>query len=102
MRSWPSRAIAEVPRTRKLAIRPRPAFSEEIYYRVYVERHHVQALQVHGELLFKTMSREIYAPGLFWLTVVPPSLVAEGRTVFSPSPSGRGLGEGIKIIDETV
>jgi hypothetical protein len=52
-------------------------FGEEIYYRVYAERHHVQPSGGHVELLLRTACREIYAPFLFWLTIAPPGLVAE-------------------------
>jgi len=59
-------------------------FGEGIYYRVYAERHHVQP--VHADLLLKTACREMYAPFLFWLTIVPPRLAAEEiiRAVHSP------------------
>ncbi len=61
-------------------------FGEEIYYRVYAERHHVQPSDGHAALLLMTASREIYAPFLFWLTTVPPRLVAEEliRSVDNP------------------
>lgn len=52
-------------------------FGEEIYYRVYAERHHVQPSCGHSGMLLKTACREIYAPFLFWLTNVPPRIVAE-------------------------
>jgi len=61
-------------------------FGDEIYYRVYAERHHVQPSHGHADLLLKTACREIYAPFLFWLTILPPRLVAEEliRSVDSP------------------
>ena len=61
-------------------------FGDEIYYRVYAERHHVQTSNGHADLLLKTACREIYAPFLFWLTIVPRQLVAEEllRSVNNP------------------
>jgi hypothetical protein len=52
-------------------------FGDEIYYRVYAERHHVQPSGGHVDLLLRTACRQIYAPFLFWLTITPPTLVAE-------------------------
>lgn len=61
-------------------------FGEEIYYRVYAERHHVQRSDGYADLLLRIACREIYAPFLFWLTAVPARLVAEEliRAVNSP------------------
>lgn len=52
-------------------------FGESIYYRVYAERHHVQLDTGHANLLLATSTRELYAPFLFWLTVLSPSVAAE-------------------------
>ena len=52
-------------------------FGEEIYYRVYAERHHVQLSDGHGDMLLKTACREIYAPLLFWLTNLSPRIIAD-------------------------
>ncbi len=49
---------------------------EEIYYRVYAERHHVNLPGSH-ELLFRTSLREIYGPCLFWLTTIAPGSLAK-------------------------
>jgi len=51
-------------------------FGDEIYYRIYAERHHVQPSSQHPELLLKTACRDIYAPFLFWLTILSPEVVA--------------------------
>lgn len=51
-------------------------FGEEIYYRVYAERHHVN-LTGSQTLLFRTALRELYGPYLFWLTTVPHVSVAK-------------------------
>lgn len=61
-------------------------FGDQIYYRVYAERHHVQPSDGHADLLLKTACREIYAPFLFWVTIVPPRFVAEElvRSVANP------------------
>lgn len=47
---------------------------EEIYYRVYAERHHVHLAGDPG-LLFRTALRDLYGPYLFWLTTLPHGLV---------------------------
>jgi hypothetical protein len=49
---------------------------EEIYYRVYAERHHVH-LAGSQLLLFRTALRDLYGPYLFWLTTVPNASVAK-------------------------
>jgi schlafen family protein len=48
---------------------------EEIYYRIYAERHHVQLAGTQA-LLFRTALRDLYGPYLFWLTTVPHVSVA--------------------------
>lgn len=48
---------------------------EEIYYRIYAERHHVH-LAGGQTLLFRTALRDLYGPYLFWLTAVPHASVA--------------------------
>ena len=50
-------------------------FGEEIYFRIYAERHHVQRGE-NRHLLLRTALRELYGPYLFWLTGVPASAAA--------------------------
>jgi hypothetical protein len=49
---------------------------EEIYYRIYAERHHV-SLEGAQTLLFRTALRDLYGPYLFWLTTIPSGSVAK-------------------------
>jgi hypothetical protein len=49
---------------------------EEIYYRIYAERHHVH-LAGSQALLFRTALRDLYGPYLFWLTTVPHASAAQ-------------------------
>jgi hypothetical protein len=52
-------------------------FGEEVYYRVYAERHHVQDSEGALRLLLRTACRNVYGPFLFWLTAVAPQVAAE-------------------------
>jgi hypothetical protein len=49
---------------------------EEIYYRIYAERHHVHLADSHA-LLLRTALRDLHGPFLFWLTTVPHASVAK-------------------------
>lgn len=48
-----------------------------IYYRIYAERQHVLQQRDTHELLLRTAVADFYAPGLFWMTVMPGDSIAE-------------------------
>jgi hypothetical protein len=51
-------------------------FADDIYYRVYAERHHVEQSPQNLALLLGTAFRKSYVPFLFWVTTAPPDFVA--------------------------
>ena len=52
-------------------------FGQEIYFRVYAERHHVAQPEQDLTLLFRTAMTTIYAPSAFWLLALPTKVTAE-------------------------
>jgi hypothetical protein len=51
-------------------------FGEDIYYRIYAERQHVDPRHDNFELMARTALSKLYSPALFWLVRLPPQPVA--------------------------
>jgi hypothetical protein len=51
-------------------------FGDDIYYRVYAERQHVEPKEETFDLLARTALLRLYGPSLFWLLRLPPVRVA--------------------------
>ena len=59
-------------------------FGEDIYYRIYAERQHVDPRHDSFELMARTALSKLYSPALFWLVRLPPqSVVHIMRTILS-------------------
>ena len=52
-------------------------FGDDIYYRVYAERQHVQSSQETFMLLARTALERVYGPSFFWLLRLQPSAIAK-------------------------
>jgi schlafen family protein len=50
---------------------------ENVYYRVYAERQHVEEKPATFRLLANTALLKMYAPSLFWLLTLPAAAIAE-------------------------
>src|ERR1035437_9746280 len=61
----------------QLLAKNRPDFvlGQEIYYRVYAERHHVQASPTTSNLLARAAAVRFYAPALHWFLQLGPEAV---------------------------
>src|SRR5262249_12539674 len=53
---------------------------QPIYYRVYAERQHVERKKDNISLLFQGAILDFYAPGMFWMLVLPEDIVARTLT----------------------
>jgi hypothetical protein len=51
-------------------------FGEDIYYRIYAERQHVDPRHDNFQLLATTALSKLYAPALFWVIRLPAKVVA--------------------------
>lgn len=52
-------------------------FGDDIYYRIYAERQHVDAKEKTFELLARTALGRVYGPFLFWIVKLPAPNVAK-------------------------
>jgi hypothetical protein len=52
-------------------------FGDDIYYRIYAERQHVDAKEETFELLARTALGRVYGPFLFWINKLPAPNVAK-------------------------
>jgi hypothetical protein len=52
-------------------------FGDDIYYRIYAERQHVDAKEEPFELLARTALGRVYGPFLFWIVNLPAPAVAK-------------------------
>jgi hypothetical protein len=52
-------------------------FGEDIYYRIYAERQHVDPRHDSFQLLTTTALSKLYAPALFWVIRLPAKVVAQ-------------------------
>lgn len=56
--------------------RPEFVFGQEIYYRIYAERQHIQPTAEIHQLLSRAAAIKFYAPLLYWLLKSPPEHIA--------------------------
>ena len=57
--------------------RPDFVFGQEIYYRIYAERQHIQSTPEKHQLLSRSAAVKFYAPVLYWLLKLPPEQIAK-------------------------
>jgi len=55
--------------------RPDFVFGQEIYYRIYAERQHIQPAAVKYQLLSRSAAVKFYAPVLYWLLKLSPQQI---------------------------
>jgi hypothetical protein len=57
--------------------RPDFVFGQEIYYRIYAERQHIQPTAEKWQLLSRSAAVKFYAPVLYWLLKLSPEQIAK-------------------------
>lgn len=70
---------------------------QPVYFRIYAERNYVNFTEADFILLFRSAVFDFYAPGLFWITKLPPKSIAQILSQLYLSPRNPNIHYLIRI-----